>query len=1386
MLRKKLLLRRLACVPWLLAVCLVLGWSGEAVALPIGTDTGEHGYDLTAGHTHSPVVGHTHATDPYLRVGIGLNPVTGAANDSVFVSWSTSYSKNFHSITGDRANGTAATTYTVSLFKGEIPDNPADAPITGDVSDGGSITIAGSREIAFTGPATDGTGVAVRRDTLIVDLEDTDDTAVGDNTGPGFYWVRIQVAVPDGDHTSDGNVVTETFARQVAVLPDYILSVNPTSVREDAGATNITVRVKVRDDGDDDDEDEKVDVDTSVPLRLGTNQKGLNSRFRIEFPTLTIRKGQKEAEGTIRFTPIYDNKTPDDDLLVTIRTTGALTAEGVTDIRMIDTDKASTAINLSFSQASLSKTDPATDIIVTATLNGKTQVGTMRFFLRIDQDYREEGQRTAERDVDYDDVLAPISIPSRRESGRTTISIEPKNEGVGLIRVIGSTPTDRDGKDVLVAGTLTPIRVMGSSIEITDDPAKAISGLTATPSSIREDAGQKEVKLEITLQNPLEEDETVRFSISDRIPGGTSANAALFEDAVPAERDGDYRATAPSLVIRAGETTGTVTMIVSTIDNEDEDLPRAFTVSARVGNNRAMDTGILITDDDTVSESITLEVSPDELTEGAGPTPVTVTGILNGEVFAKDVTVFLTINEDINGDDVVDGKDKAASRDLDYTTTLQRLVIPAGSTEGTTTFTIDPLADNLGEEGDEKIGLKSLATPQGEDEDGGIHDLTVSSVAITLKDASATADPSAPIDPTRLAFAVADSIASQSYVVGTAIDPLILPEARGGAAPLTYSVSTLPAGLSFDSATRTLSGTPTAETNGAATIIYTVIDAARAASVLIFTITVEEGVTPPPATDAQLSVTPSAIREDAGTTQVSLTVSLPEAKATDEIVTFTIVAPSEGTQAVRDVDYTASLGAIIAIPAGTTTGTATLTLTPINNIAVDSLRAIGVQATFASGATLMTDIKIVDDETPSTSIELSVNPHSIVEGSGNVEVTVTATLDGKALAENATVVVAIDATSTATRDVDYAALFNPLITISAGSIMGSTQFVIRIIDDDLAEGSETIKLIGVINGLMGDEAEITLSDQAPMTPPGDSGDSGDPGALAFADNTTIPNQEYTAGQAISPLVLPAASGGTAPLTYSVSALPAGLVFDSATRTISGTPETVDSAVSVIVIYTVIDSAGSAVALTFTITINKELDLGDLGDFFNFFGSGKVVPTDSHDLAAIREFVVGQRVEGIVLPEASGGTAPLTYSLSPALPAGLAFDAFTRTIAGTPSAEGATVYTYTVTDANGATASLALQTLPTAFSLADNFPNPFNPTTTIQYALPQAADVELTVYNVVGQPVRTLVAEHQSVGRYVVEWDATDDSGHSLSSGMYFYRLQAGEEFREVKKMLLLK
>ncbi len=1235
--------------------------------------------------------------------------------------------------------------FTVTLS----PVSGQEVTVTYATSVGPSDTASGTDFTALSGVLTFASGEMSKT----VSVATTDDSF---NEPKETFTLTL--SSPSADVMLATATATGTIEDNDELLEGAItLTVNPSSVREDAGTTDITVKAKTPN---------TVTVDTYVALNLAAESvAGLNSRFLITLPTLRIPQGEKETEGTISFTPI-DDAVENNDLPITIEGRAGAGSVGGTTIELVDDDKPSTQINLSFSDASIGKSDGTTDIVVTATLDGNTLGEDLRFALTVDEDFA----GSAERDVDYTATMAPITIPDRRISGRTTITIRPKNAGTGVIRVVASkNPQVEDGRTIMVNG---------ASIDLTGDPAKAITGLTATPFSIREDAGPKVITLEVTLQNALVTDEIVQFTISDDsdIPGDE------FRGAVAAQRDVDYAASVEPLIIPKGETKGTTTMTVTPRNNNDKDDPRAFTVNARVGNNPLFSTGILITDDDTTSDSITLEVSPAQITEGAGPTAVTVTGTLQGKVFGDNVVVALVISDDINNDGKVDENDKAATRDSDYTAVLSPLVIPGGATQGTATISITPIADNR-TEGDEKIGLRSLGNPRAIDEDGDIQELIVAPVAITLKDSSAAGPQPGPQDPTRPTFAAADSIANQSYTVGTAINELVLPEARGGTAPLTYSVSTLPAGLVFDTATRTLSGMPTAATNGAVTIIYTVIDSDRDASALIFSITVEEGEMPPPVADAQLMATPSAIREDAETTQIALTVSLATAKTATETVTFTVIAPSEGKQAVRDVDYVASLGAIVTIPAGATVGTTTLTLTPINNTAVDSLRAIGVQATFASGATLMTDIKIVDDETPSTAIALSVNPHAIIERSGEVNVTVTATLNGKVLGENATVVIAIDGTSTATRDVDYAALFNPLIVIPAGSIMGSTQFAIRIIDDDLVEGNETIKLIGVVNGLEGDEAEITLSDQAPMTPdPGDPGDPGD-SSLAFADNTAIPDQSYTAGTTITPLVLPAASGGTAPLVYSVSALPAGLVFDAGTRTISGTPTAATDG-TVIVIYTVIDSGGSAAVLTFNITVNEGLSLGD---FFDFFGSsGKVIPTASHDLAEIREFIVGQRVEGIVLPAASGGTAPLTYSLSPALPAGLTFDAVTRTIAGTPTAAAETAYTYTVTDANGASASLSLQTRPTAFSLADNFPNPFNPATTIQYALPQAADVELTVYNVIGQPVRTLVAEHQSAGRYAVEWDATNDSGHSLSSGMYFYRLQAGEEFREVKKMLLLK
>ena len=93
----------------------------------------------------------------------------------------------------------------------------------------------------------------------------------------------------------------------------------------------------------------------------------------------------------------------------------------------------------------------------------------------------------------------------------------------------------------------------------------------------------------------------------------------------------------------------------------------------------------------------------------------------------------------------------------------------------------------------------------------------------------------------------------------------------------------------------------------------------------------------------------------------------------------------------------------------------------------------------------------------------------------------------------------------------------------------------------------------------------------------------------------------------------------------------------------------------------------------------------------------------------------------------------------------------------------------------------LQQTPEEFSLAQNYPNPFNPTTTIRYTVASAGKVRLTVYNILGQKVRTLVNKKQQAGQYAITFDAKE-----LASGVYIYRLQTDKGFSQTRKMILIR
>ncbi len=97
-----------------------------------------------------------------------------------------------------------------------------------------------------------------------------------------------------------------------------------------------------------------------------------------------------------------------------------------------------------------------------------------------------------------------------------------------------------------------------------------------------------------------------------------------------------------------------------------------------------------------------------------------------------------------------------------------------------------------------------------------------------------------------------------------------------------------------------------------------------------------------------------------------------------------------------------------------------------------------------------------------------------------------------------------------------------------------------------------------------------------------------------------------------------------------------------------------------------------------------------------------------------------------------------------------------------------------------TGGIEAEIIPSDFSLSQNYPNPFNPATTINYSIPELSNVVIKVYDVLGDEVAILVNEQKPAGSYEVQFDAS-----KLSSGVYYYKIQAGN-YIETRKMILLK
>ena len=506
----------------------------------------------------------------------------------------------------------------------------------------------------------------------------------------------------------------------------------------------------------------------------------------------------------------------------------------------------------------------------------------------------------------------------------------------------------------------------------------------------------------------------------------------------------------------------------------------------------------------------------------------------------------------------------------------------------------------------------------------------------------------------------------QNYTQGTKIDDLPLPEATGGTGTLTYTltgVPSLPPGLTFTAGTRILSGTPS--TAGTTTLTYEVTDTNGASTSVDFTVSVNAGLALtasgnqnytrgtaisnlilPAATGGTMPLTYtltnvpgltfdpntrtlSGTPSTADTTTLTYTVTDTNGGSANATFTVTVNAGLALT-ASGDQDYTldTAITALTLPPATGGTGTLTYTLTSVPGLTFDpNTRTLSGTPSTADTTTLTYTVTDTNGDSANATFTVTVNADLALTASGDQNYTLDTAITALTLPEATGGTMPLTYTLTSVPGLT----FDPNTRTLSGT----------------PSTADTTTLTYTVTDTNGDSANATFT----VTVNAD---------LAL---TAPANQNYTRGTEITGLELPEATGGTMPLTYTLTSVP-GLDFDPGTRTLSGTPSTADTTT---LTYTVTDTNGDSANATFTVTVNADLALTASGD---------------------QNYTQDTAITALQLPIAGGGTAPLTYTLTgpSGLPTGLTFNAGTRTLSGTPSTADTTTLTYTVTDTNGDSAN----------------------------------------------------------------------------------------------------
>ena len=975
---------------------------------------------------------------------------------------------------------TASTRVTLSVIPTSVREDAG--PTTVEVTamlDEDAFAPSDSREVTVSVGGAGDTATGVTDYASVTDFTVT--IPGGSTSGSAeFTLTPTDDGATEGDETlsvtgtATGLTVTKAELRLVdSGTPStrVTLSVDPTSVAENAEPTMVTVTARLNADafplGD------SRDVTVSLGETGDTATEGTDYAAVEDF-TVTIPGGATSGTATFTLTPTDDGVAEGDEAL---SVTGKDARLDMTRPELIvtptvltidDDDTESTGVTLSVSPALVAENADATTVTVTATLNEDAFLPSDPRDVTVSVGAAGDA---ATEGIDYAAVPdLTVTIPGGSTSGSATFTLTPTDD-----RVV-------EGDETLsVTGTAERLTVRPTELTIADDDTESTEvTLSVSPTLVPENAGATTVTVTATLnEDAFGPSDPREVTVSLGAVGDTATEGTDYA------RVQDFTVTIPG-----GETSGNATFTLTPTDDGVAEGDETLSVTGTAERLIVTWAELTIADDDTESREVTLSVTPTLVPENAGATTVTVTATLDADVFMPGDPRDVTVSLGAAGDAATEGTDYAAVPDLTVT-------IPGGETSGSAAFTLTPTDDGVAE-GDETLSVTGTAAG-----------LTVTGTALTITDnETASRKVSLSVNPTPVpenagatTVTVTATLDADAFAPSDPREVTVSLGAAGDAATEGTDYATvpdftvtIPGGMTSGSATFTLTPTDDGVAEGDETLSVTGTAAGLTVTGTALTITDNETAS----RKVSLSVNPTPVPENAGATTVTVTATLDaDAFPLSDPREVTVSLDETGDSATEGTDYARVPDFTVTIPGGETSGSATFTLTPSDDGVAEGDVTLSVTGTAAGLTVTGAELTIADDETESTGVSLSVNPTPVPENAGATTVTVTATLDADAfpLSDPREVTVSLDETGdTATEGTDYARVPDFTVTIPGGSTSGSAMFTLTPSDDGVAEGDVTLSVTGTAAGLTVTGTELTIADD----------DTESTGVALSVNPTTVP------------------------------------------------------------------------------------------------------------------------------------------------------------------------------------------------------------------------------------------------------------------------------------------